>query len=154
MAGFYKPDEHRLHTFEVNEVEGPLKTFRSKDGEKEKYLIKFKDHGYEAEFCPLIGTFSSFKIEPGKRLCFRIVYRKEYRDEIEPATVAEQETDAPQARAYSMVGHPANLALKAATDFNVAKVGKSKEGTIKVSDLLADADSIYDWLTKKGAGEE
>lgn len=154
----YLPEENRVHTYTVNEVDGPQKTFNSKGGMREKYMIKFKEHGYEAEFCPLVGTFSSFGIEPGKRFTFRIVYRKPFGDEIEAFVIEQQQQetsspDGPTTRVYNLHGHPAGIAIRAAVDMR-AGIPKKAGEKVLVSDVLADADAIYDWLQKKAEGRD
>lgn len=155
----YLPDQTKVHTYTIAEIEGPTKTFPSKDGTREKYMIKFQEFGYTAEFCPLAGTFSGFHLKAGNKMSFRIVYRKQFGDEIEPFVVDGSQTGDSKStsKSYNLNGHPASLALRIAADMHISKISNAKSGQKtdipQTSDMLAEADSLYEWLIGKVSDE-
>lgn len=142
-------DKNKLHTKKVKEVNGPQKQFNTKDGTKEKYQVIFED-GYTAEYCPLLGTFDTC-VAAGKMLTFRIGYRSgNHPDEIEPAFVPVQDQTNPGAGGgrvlANMHSHPAVISLNAAIRYH-AEI--KKDSSKELSDILADAEEIRDWLDKQ-----
>lgn len=154
-----KPDQAKIHTFLFERLEDKNKTFPSKEGQRKKFIIHFQN-GYSAEWCPLMGLEGLAKLwEPGEKITFKIRFRKDFGDEIELVTadqVKEEEKvgAAPTAKGnvFNMHGHPASIALMAAKEIHVTKMNnanKSEYAELMLSDMLEEADTIHDWLTKK-----
>lgn len=152
MLSYIKPDEKLAHEFIVKEVVDKQKTFNTKEGAKKKYVIYFSND-YAAEYCPLIGSDWDERIAPGKKLMFRIVYRKDFGDEILPYNLpsGEQSVSKQIGKIVSISGHPAVFALKSAVDFTIARmncIGVEKS-EIQITDVIENADFFYDWLINK-----
>lgn len=142
-------DQTRLHTKTVLTLDGPLKTFNSKEGPRQKFNIVFSD-GYKAEFCPLVSETINLP-KSGQDFCFKVRHRNEKGDEIEKATVEGAANPFKDGTPIiTMNGHPATIALNAAlkhAEINTA--GKEGESRLSVSDVLADADMYLEWLFQK-----
>lgn len=144
-----RPDPNRLHTKLIKAVNGPQKQFNTKDGPKEKYQVIFDD-GYEAEYCPIVGKFD-YAVSAGKTLCFRIAYRSNtHADEIEPSFIPSNSQQMQQQPGQSKIlanmhSHPAVISLNAAMRYH----SEIKKQQVELSDILADADVIRDWLDKE-----
>ncbi len=144
-------DQTKLHTMTVLTCTGPMKQFPTKDGVRERFDIVFKE-GYKAEFCPLVAEVSQIPIS-GQTITFKVKHRGNKGDEIELAAVEGQRSPVDSSntgRYVSMNGHPANIALSGA--LRAAELKKTEENPIVLSDILDDADSIYDWLLRKAEG--
>lgn len=146
-------DPTRAHTKTIKGVDGPKKTFNTKEGERQKFDILFSD-GYEAEFCPLVHEVTQIP-RIGQTVTFSVKHSGRYGDEIEivPSGREDGMSVAPgknQGPIVSMGGHPATIALRAAVD--VAAIC-AKDGVVVMDDLFSEADRIYEWLIRKADGQ-
>jgi hypothetical protein len=146
-------------TLEIVDDKG--KEFPSREGVRRKYMLHFNGNSgqYSAEFCPLKDSEEDRKVKTltGSQVWFKIRFRKDFGDEIElvQATTGNGNGDSARAPVVSLHGHPASLALLAAKDILVARIGMKEkfitnEGPLKTStfmaELLEDAEIIYEWL--------
>lgn len=153
------PDTSKLHTKIILTIDGPMKRFPTKDGERERFDITFTD-GYKAEFCPLVGVTTEMP-KSGQQYTFKIKHRGGKGDEIEPAYVESQARDlgAGKSSVVNMNGHPAITALNGAIKLaeiraSVAKSpvpgGLDDNGeSVLTGDVLTDADRLLEWLLMK-----
>lgn len=142
-------DTMREHTKRIAGMNGPIKKFPTKEGEREKYDIIFTD-GYECEYCPLIHEVKPLP-KIGQEIIFKVRHSGQYGDEIEilsgpAATAGPGKTQGP---IVSMGGHPASIAIRAAVDL-AAISGKH---TLILDDVFSEADKIYEWLIRKAEGQ-
>lgn len=149
-----KPEKTQAHEMVVTDIIDKEKEFPTREGVKMKYVIKFST-GYAAEYCPLKARGFDNRIKIGQKLLFRIAYRKDWGDEIEPYTApANLGSKAPQSSFDGVVinvgGHPANVAINYATQIYTAKIAAGvSEETYGISDMQADADLIMKWIIDK-----
>ncbi len=148
-----KPDQNAKHTMVVKELVDKQKKFNSKEGERKKFIIVFEDD-YQAEWCPLIGLANTDLVTKGKSISFKIKYRKDFGDEIDivaAGSVEEKKPDCEKQKIFNMHGHPVTIALLAAKDIYINKINNStkSDDDLMLSDMLDEAETIYDWLTKK-----
>lgn len=151
------PDISKLHTKTILTVDGPLKQFTTKDGQRERFDIKFTD-GYVGEYCPLVGVTQEIP-KSGQEFTFKIKHRGPKGDEIEKAHVETQNRDLPPGRqVVNMNGHPAVTALNAAVKLAELKAagksgsvpgGLSDGESVLTSEVLQDAEMMLDWLLMK-----
>lgn len=145
------PDVTKLHTKVILVINGPIKQFPTKEGTRERFDIEFTD-GYKAEYCPLIGVNIEIP-KSGQEFTFKIRHRGPKGDEIEAAHVETQaptQTGQPDGKIVNMNGHPAVTALNGA--IKIAEINKDilqREKTALASDILEDADMLYEWLIMK-----
>lgn len=169
-----KPDQSVAHEFIVDKIVDKEKTFNSAEGQKMKFVIYFTNT-YAAEYCPLVSEGFDKNIQVGKKLLFRIIYRKEpLGDEIKPYTTpGDLGSNLPSSKFSGAVinvgGHPANVALNMATQIYAAKmksIGSAIVETLSnkqsvseiiqsieehygITNILEDADYLMNWLVDK-----
>lgn len=149
-------DQLKIHTKTVQHVAGPTKRFPTKEGERERYDIMFGD-GYKCEYCPLVAPVIDIP-KVGQQITFKVKYRGGKGDEIEILKIETNDGPATDAalpgRIYSMSGHPASIALSSAVKFAELKLkeGEKAPDGLLLSEMLEDADGIYDWLLMKANG--
>ncbi len=143
MAGLI--DITKLHQKTILSINGPLKTFNTSEGTRQKFDIKFSD-GYEAEFCPLVAEVKDLP-KSGQEIYFRVKHRGKFGDEIELASVEGTSAVSKEtAFIHSMSGHPSTIALNAAV--RLAEVNH-KQADVLPSEVIEDAEMFYEWLIKK-----
>lgn len=143
MEGYI--DQTKLHQKTILTIDGPLKTFNTGDGARQKFVINFNDN-YKAEFCPLVAEINDLP-KSGQTIYFRVKHRGKFGDEIELASVEGTKTVTKEtAFIHSMSGHPSTIALNAAV--RLAEVNH-KQADVLPSEIIGDAEMFYEWLIKK-----
>ncbi len=160
MLSEIKPDQNISHEFVVDRIVDKEKEFPSSEGVKQKYVIYF-DNGYAAEYCPLRSLGFDQRIQPGKKLLFRIIFRKHFGDEIQPfaSPAGSSEVFNDKNKIVGSVvhvgGHPAAVAISCASKIYAGKIQAGiKEEHYGVSNMLEDADLIMKWLIDKVTNPE
>lgn len=146
-------DVTRLHTKTILTINGPMKRFPTKDGERERFDIAFTD-GYKCEYCPLVAPVQNIP-KSGQEITFKVKHRGPKGDEIELAQVESQNSPAQDVsgpvRVFSMSGHPATIALQ--TAIKLAEINMQQNGKQSMpSEVMEDADAFHEWLLMKANG--
>lgn len=145
-------DISRVHTKVISVINGPIKKYTSREGVRERFDITFTDD-YKAEYCPLVQQVMNLP-KAGQSMTFKVKHHGQLGDEIELAEmerpISAEPGNVAAGRIFSMNGHPATIALQAAT--KLAEIKHPKGAGIINSDVLDDAEVFYEWLSMKANG--